>query len=99
MGNTVCVFHNEYIVLGKHCREFAVAHLDNCRTSEEVSLLLSQPSNTQYAGPTVGQYPRLRMALDYEQKEVGLQHFPHFNKYICSLYVLLVLTIFGMEMS
>ena len=74
-----------------------MAHLDNCRTSEEVSLLLSQPSNTQDAGPTVGQYPRLRMALDYEQKEVGWQHFPRFDKYMYSLDVLLVLTIFWVQ--
>ena len=64
------MLQKEYIALGKHCREIAVGFLENCRTSDEVSLLLSQPHDILHDVTHVGRYPRLRLALDYEQKEV-----------------------------
>ena len=64
------MLQKEYIALGKHCREIAVGFLENCRTSDEVSLLLSQPHDVLHDVTHVGRYPRLRLALDYEQKEV-----------------------------
>ena len=76
MRKTVGVFQDEYIALSKKCREIAVGFLDNCRTSEEVSLLLNHPpSKAQDAGPTA--YPRLREAFAYDQKEVGLLCRPY----------------------
>ena len=52
----------EYEKISKRCREFTVALLDECRTSNEVELLLKKEPN--------GQVPRLKEAIDKEIKEV-----------------------------
>ena len=61
----------EYNVISKKCRQFAVDLLDERRTSEEVELLLRQDHEDKTSVQPGGQYPRLRMAIEWEIKEVS----------------------------
>ncbi len=64
-------FQNAYKAVSLQCRQFAVALLDECRTSNEVELLLKQShSAEEHSTAPGGVYPRLRLAINYEQKEV-----------------------------
>ena len=56
--------------MSRQCREFAANLLDECRTSDEVQLLLKQDHTADYGVTPGGQYPRLRLAINYAQKEV-----------------------------
>ena len=63
---------DEYREVSKACRDFAVALLDECRTSDEVQLLLKQDHDAELGTTPGGRYPRLRLAVNYKQKEVLL---------------------------
>ncbi len=60
--------------MSRQCREFAANLLDECRTSDEVQLLLKQDHPADYGVTPGGQYPRLRLAINYAQKEVSPYH-------------------------
>ncbi len=60
--------------MSRQCREFAANLLDECRTSDEVQLLLKQDHPADYGVTPGGQYPRLRLAINYAQKEVSPSH-------------------------
>ena len=64
--------------------------LNECRTSEEVELLLRQDHDDKTSVQPGGQYPRLRMAIEWEIKEVS--HV--YNQKTC---VLLVIEVNGIE--
>ena len=61
-------------MIRKKCRQFAVDLLDECRTSEEVELLLRQDHDDKTSVQPGGQYPRLRMAIEWEIKEVSYEN-------------------------
>ena len=77
-------------MISQKCRQFAVDLLDECRTSEEVELLLRQDHDDKTSVQPGGQYPRLRMAIEWEIKEVS--HV--YNQKTC---VLLVIEVNGIE--
>ena len=63
------IYHNsqkDYDEISTKCRQFTVSLLDECRTSEEVELLLKK-EDPQNIGV---QYPRLKLAMDMGVKEV-----------------------------
>ena len=59
----------EYQQISKKCRDVTVSLLDECRTSNEVKVLLTQKDTD--SDPSV-KYSRLKLAIDMGIKEVCL---------------------------
>ena len=65
-------FQDDYVEISNQCQQLAVDLLEECRTSEEVSLLLKQTHDPKVQGVTnTTKYPRLTLAVTYHQKRVG----------------------------
>lgn len=61
-------FKMEYEQLAEQCQDFAVSLLDQCRTTEEVQMMLHRAEGRpKHAGKTL-QYTRVALAIDLEQK-------------------------------
>ena len=54
-------------MISKKCRDFTASVLDECRTSNEVEILLRQKDTD--SDPSV-KYPRLKLAIEMGIKEV-----------------------------
>ena len=62
-----------YDKLSSQCRTFAADLIGQCRTSEEVCVLLKQNHDEDKTGVSSrGDYPRLKLAAEYGQKEVEI---------------------------
>ena len=64
------LLQREYDEISAKCREFTVTLLDECRTSEEVEMLLTK-KDAHNKGVA---YPRLKLAMDRGIKEVNAHH-------------------------
>jgi len=63
------VFQNEYIGLVEQCMNFACELMDLCRGTQEVEAVLSEGGGKDGSRDPLA---RLKMAMEYEEKKVGL---------------------------
>ncbi|XP_050426946.1 short transient receptor potential channel 4-like [Adelges cooleyi] len=61
------VYKTVYTEMAYKVRQFAVEMIVNCRTSDEVKIILKNPEGCKFKGTFI--YPRLITAMDYKQKE------------------------------
>lgn len=62
---------NDYEEISANCRKIASGLLNEVRTSEEVGLLLSRDHGPELGVSQGGAYPRLTLAIAFEQKEAS----------------------------
>ncbi|XP_068084233.1 short transient receptor potential channel 5 [Anabrus simplex] len=60
-------FRAAYLELASETRKFCVDLIASCRSSEEVELILRRRAGCSYPGEVM--FPRLMLAMDYNQKE------------------------------
>ncbi|XP_008183081.1 short transient receptor potential channel 6-like [Acyrthosiphon pisum] len=66
-GSTEQVHKTTYTQMATQVRQFAVEMIVNCRTSDEVKIMLRNRDGCRFRGKFP--YPRLITAMDYKQKE------------------------------
>ena len=60
----------EYTELAERCEDFSTRLVNNCRTTEEVELVLSQKEGYDLSQKG-DKYPRMLLAMEYNHKRVG----------------------------
>ncbi len=65
---------NDYCCLSSQCKDYVVGLLDLCRSTEEVDAILSgeMDSEESYDVPGRPSLTRLKLAIKYELKKVGM---------------------------